>query len=210
MKQECRDPYQYNSIVKAIATGSSRMSEICSKTGLDTGLTTSYLHKLMSFGIVKKEIPFGTDSSRKTIYALEDSMFRFWYRFIPDNLATINRGLTDVAYKKVAPQITSFMCGVFEEICKQYLWELNRQGIAAITFTDLGRWWGNDPKTSAKPKLTFWVQLTIKLPFSANVNGLTKMLTLAFLIRLLKEVGCSILPMFIFIYSQKQASPKAV
>ncbi len=99
IKQECRDPAQYNSIIKAIATGSTRMSEICSKTGLDTGLATSYLHKLMSLGIVKKEMPFGTDSSRKTIYALEDSMFRFWYRFIPDNLAAINRGLTDIAYK---------------------------------------------------------------------------------------------------------------
>lgn len=150
IKQECRDPAQYNSIIKAIATGSSRMSEICSKTGLDTGLTTSYLHKLMSLGIVKKEMPFGTDSSRKTIYALEDSMFRFWYRFIPDNLATINRGLTDVVYKKIDPQITSFMGGVFEEICKQYLWELNRQGKAAITFTDLGRWWGNDPKNKCE------------------------------------------------------------
>lgn len=153
IKQECRDPAQYNSIIKAIATGSSRMSEICSKTGLDTGLTTSYLHKLMSLGIVKKEMPFGTDSSRKTIYVLEDSMFRFWYRFIPDNLATINRGLTDVVYKKIAPQITSFMGGVFEEICKQYLWELNRQGKAAITFTDLGRWWGNDPKNKCETEI---------------------------------------------------------
>ncbi|KJS21598.1 MAG: ATPase [Clostridiaceae bacterium BRH_c20a] len=153
IKQECRDPAQYNSIIKAIATGSSRMSEICSKTGLDTGLTTSYLHKLMSLGIVKKEMPFGTDSSRKTIYALEDSMFRFWYRFIPDNLATINRGLTDVVYKKIAPQITSFMGGVFEEISKQYLWELNRQGKAAVTFTDLGRWWGNDPKNKCEAEV---------------------------------------------------------
>lgn len=153
IKQECRDPAQYNSIIKAIATGSSRMSEICSKTGLDTGLTTSYLNKLMSLGIVKKEMPFGTDSSRKTIYVLEDSMFRFWYRFIPDNLATINRGLTDIVYKKIAPQITSFMGGVFEEICKQYLWELNRQGKAAITFTNLGRWWGNDPKNKCETEI---------------------------------------------------------
>lgn len=153
IKQECRDPAQYNSIIKAIATGSSRMSEICSKTGLDTGLTTSYLNKLMSLGIVKKEMPFGTDSSRKTIYALEDSMFRFWYRFIPDNLATINRGLTDIVYKKIAPQITSFMGGVFEEICKQYLWELNRQGKAVVTFTDLGRWWGNDPKNKCEAEI---------------------------------------------------------
>ena len=153
IKQECRDPAQYNSIIKAIATGSSRMSEICSKTGLDTGLATSYLNKLMSLGIVKKEMPFGIESSRKTIYVLEDSMFRFWYRFIPDNMAAINRRLSDVAYLKIAPQITSFMGAVFEEICKQYLWELNKKGKAAITFTNLGRWWGNDPKNKCETEI---------------------------------------------------------
>ena len=73
-------------------------------------------------------------------------MFRFWYRFIPDNIAAINRGFSDTVYQKIAPQLNAFMGRVFEEICKQYLWELNRRGKAAIPFTDLGRWWGNDAK----------------------------------------------------------------
>ncbi len=153
IKQECRDPAHYNSIIRAIATGSSRMSEICSKTGLDTGHTASYLNKLISLGIVKKEIPLGTTSTRKTIYSLDDSMFRFWYRFIPDNLALINRGFTDIAYEKIDPQITSFMGGVFEEICKQYLWHLNSQGKVPVSFTDLGRWWGNDPKRKCEAEI---------------------------------------------------------
>lgn len=153
IKQECRDPAQYNSIVKAIATGASRMSEICSKTDIDTALATSYLNKLISLGIVKKEKPFGTNNSRKAIYLLEDSMFRFWYRFIPDNIAAINRGLTDAVYQKIAPGIPAFMGGVFEEICKQYLWELNRQGKAAIPFIDLGRWWGNDPRNKCEAEI---------------------------------------------------------
>jgi hypothetical protein len=45
------------------------------------------------------------------------------------------------------------MGGVFEEICKQYLWELNRQGKAAISFTDLGRRWGNDPKNKCEAEV---------------------------------------------------------
>ncbi len=153
IKQECRDPAQYNSIIRAIATGSSRMSEICSKTDIDTALATSYLNRLISLGIVKKETPFNKNNSRKAIYVLEDSMFRFWYRFIPDNTASINRGLSDLVYQKIAPQISTFMGGVFEEICKQYLWELNRQGKATVTFTDLGRWWGNDSKNKREAEI---------------------------------------------------------
>lgn len=45
------------------------------------------------------------------------------------------------------------MGSIFKEICKQYLWELNRQGKAAITFTDLGRWWGNDPKNKCETEI---------------------------------------------------------
>lgn len=153
IKQECRDPAQYNSIIRAIATGASRLSDICKKTDLDTSLATSYLTKLMSLGIIKKEKPFGTAGMRKTIYVLEDSMFRFWYRFIPDNMAAINRGLTDTAYQKIAPQIPAFMGGVFEEICKQYLWELNKRGKAEIPFLDLGRWWGNDSKRKCETEI---------------------------------------------------------
>ena len=42
---------------------------------------------------------------------------------------------------------------VFEEICKQYLWEINRKGQAAIPFTSLGRWWGNDPKQKSQTEI---------------------------------------------------------
>lgn len=145
VKQECREPAQYNSIIKAIATGSSRLSEICSKTDLDSGLCSSYLSTLISIGIVKKARPFGEKATRKTIYAVEDSMFRFWYRFVPANSALINKGLSDNVYRKIEPQIPAFMGFVFEDICKQYLWKLNIEGTAPIEFTDLGRWWGNDP-----------------------------------------------------------------
>lgn len=153
IKQECRDPAQYNSIIRAIATGASRLSEICTKTELDTAHATSYLNKLISLGIIKKEKPFGAGNTRKTIYLLEDSMFRFWYRFVPDNTASIQRGLTTIVYQKIAPQIPSFMGDVFEEICKQYLWELAARGEGTFSFLDLGRWWGNDPRHKSETEI---------------------------------------------------------
>jgi hypothetical protein len=61
--------------------------------------------------------------------------------------------MTDLAYKNIKEQLPSYMGAVFEEICKQYLWRLNKQGNAAITFTDLGRWWGNDPKNKCETEI---------------------------------------------------------
>ena len=45
------------------------------------------------------------------------------------------------------------MGGVFEEICKQYLWKLLLEGRCAVNFSDIGRWWGTNPKTKAQEEI---------------------------------------------------------
>jgi len=153
IKQECRDASQYNSIIGAISGGASRLSEICSKTGLATSLAADYLVKLAGLGIVKKEAPFNAANLKKSVYMLEDSMFRFWHRFVGGNISAINRGLADIVYSAIEPQIPQFMGAVFEEICKQYLWKLNAEGRAPVPFTDLGRWWGSDPTEKSEAEI---------------------------------------------------------
>lgn len=146
IKQECREPMQYNAIIKSIATGATKMGEISVTSGLnDTSATSNYMSKLMLLGIVEKEFPYKSKNTKKTIYKLSDTMFQFWYRFVPANLALIERGAKDRVYQRVKTQITAYMGFVFEEICKQYLWKENLKGNLPIDFTDMGRWWGNDP-----------------------------------------------------------------
>lgn len=147
LKQEVREPAIYNAIIAAIATGYSKMSEISTKVGEDTSVCATYIKNLISLGIVKKEIPFGEDSTRKTIYSIEDNMFRFWYRFVPENTSIISRGATDIVYNRIKPHLSDYMGSIFEDICKQYLWSLLLTGKCAIDFTDIGRWWGTNPKT---------------------------------------------------------------
>jgi AAA+ ATPase superfamily predicted ATPase len=145
LKQEVREPTHYNAIIRAIATGSARSTEIAGKAGLETSAAAAYLKNLIALGIVRKETPMTEASSRKTIYVISDGMFRFWYRFVPDNAALIQTGMSDRLWRKVQPQIPAFMGGVFEEICKQWLWRENAAGRLPVSFVDLGRWWGNDP-----------------------------------------------------------------
>ena len=83
LKQEVREPALYNAIITAIAAGASRMAEISSKIGEETSICSSYLKNLISLGIVQKETPYGEKASRKSIYVIDDNMFRFWFRFVP-------------------------------------------------------------------------------------------------------------------------------
>ena len=80
-------------------------------------------------------------------------MFRFFYRFVPENNSIIARGADDLAYKRIEPHLSEYMGRVFEEICKQYLWKLLLTGRSPVEFTSLGRWWGNDPKTKSQTEI---------------------------------------------------------
>ena len=145
LKQEVREPATYTAIITAIANGASRMSEISSKVGEDTNVCSGYLKSLVALGIVKKETPYGEKASKKSIYSIGDNMFRFWYRFVPDNVSMISRGAADLVYQRIEPNLPDYMGKVFEEICKQYLWGLLLSGRSPVAFNSLGRWWGNDP-----------------------------------------------------------------
>lgn len=62
-------------------------------------------------------------------------------------------GATELAYKRIEPELSSYMGGVFEEICKQYLWKLLLDGKCAVNFNDIGRWWGANPKTKFQEEI---------------------------------------------------------
>lgn len=153
LKQEVREPAIYTAIITAIATGSSRMSEISSKVGEDTNVCAAYLKNLVALGIVRKETPYGEKVSRKSIYSIEDHMFRFWYRFVLENNSLIARGATGLAYSRIKPYLTDYMGKVFEDICTQYLWKLLLTDRSPVQFSSLGRWWGNDPRTRSQTEI---------------------------------------------------------
>lgn len=65
----------------------------------------------------------------------------------------IARGAADLAYKRIEPHLSDYMGKVFEEICKQYLWQLLLSGECPVEFSSLGRWWGNDPKEKRQAEI---------------------------------------------------------
>jgi len=153
LKQEVREPALYNAIITSIAGGASRLSEISNKVGVETNICSAYLKSLLTLGLVRKETPYGEKASRKSIYVIEDNMFRFWYRFVPENSSIISRGAAELAYKRIEPNLPDYMGKVFEEICAQYLWRQLLIGQLPVQFSALGRWWGNDPEEKKQAEI---------------------------------------------------------
>ncbi len=142
LKQEVREPGVYTAIISAIAGGANKMAEISEQVGEDTNVCATYLKTLIELGIVKKEAPYGEDTTRKFVYSVSDFLFRFWHRFVPENASLIARGAADLVYQKIKPEWNEYMQEVFWEICRQYLWQKRLSDTCPIPFDSLGRWWG--------------------------------------------------------------------
>ena len=126
------------------------MSEISGKVGEETSVCATYMKNLIALGIIKKEAPYGEKGARKSIYSVEDNMFKFWYRFVPENNSLISRGAVEPAMNRIKPALSDYMGAIFEEICKQYLWKRLIDGTCAVNFSDIGRYWGSDPQTKSQ------------------------------------------------------------
>ena len=122
LKQELREPAVYNSIIRAIAEGASRMNDISTKTGIETGPCAKYVKTLIDLGIIKKETPITEKPGKKTIYFLTDNFFRFWYRFVPQNIAAIHSERIEKVYPYAVKQyLSDYMGLIFEKMCQEYL-----------------------------------------------------------------------------------------
>jgi len=152
MKQDLHEPRTYNSIIAAIAGGRTRLSEISDAVGIESGPLTGYIDNLISIGIVKKERPIMSDSNKKTIYLIADNFFRFWFRFVPQNMAGIVSGNMPVIFESaVLKHLPEYMKLVFEDICKEFL-ITNCNGLP-FTISNIGQWWGADPVSKAKVRI---------------------------------------------------------
>ena len=154
LKQEFKEPALYQSIITAIASGASQMKDIKNKVGEESSTVATYMKSLLDTGIVKKEIPaMDKPGSRKTIYRLEDGMFRFWYRFVYPNVSLVSLDKGDIVYSRIEPQITSFMGEVFEKLCIEYMWSIYAR--LPFAFQNICRWWGNNPDLKSQAEIDF-------------------------------------------------------
>lgn len=158
MKQELREPGNYNAVIEALAYGANRISELTGKTHMDTTMVTYCLKSLISLGIVEKEAAVTEENNRKkTYYTITDQMFRFWYRFVPNGAEMILMKQGSAYYEEaVKPQLSDYMGKVYEIMCRSYLMQVTSRTKKPFQILKTGRWWGSNPKLKRRRKLTLW------------------------------------------------------
>ena len=102
------------------------------------------MKSLGAVGIISKITPMtGKDNNRQSVYEVTDSMYRFWYSFVPGARAAIEMNRGEVYYKKnVKDKIHSFMGKVFEDMCRYYTLSQGLDGKLNCLVANVGGWWG--------------------------------------------------------------------
>lgn len=152
LKQELREPSTYNAIITAIASGKTKLSEISSTVGIETGLCTKYIANLITLGVIKRETPITSPASKRPLYLIEDQFFRFWFSFVPRNMSAILSGRMEQNYAvTVENRLADYMGLTFEKICRDYI--LYHDNHLPFPIDQIGQWWGGHPKTHKQAQI---------------------------------------------------------
>lgn len=155
MKQEMKEPANYNAIIEAIAKGATKLNEISTKVRQETSNISAFLKALIALGLVEKECAVTEeDNKKKTSYRLLDQMFRFWYRYVPQCFFLISSGKAERAYDKIIlPDLQNYMGVTFEKMCMQHMQWMDQEDRLPCEIMALGRWWGTNPELKRQEEI---------------------------------------------------------
>lgn len=146
MKQEFREPANYNAILQAIASGAVTLNEIVQFTHLESSLVSKYLTVLQELDFIDRVIPFGANplKSKKSQYCINENFINFWYRYIFSVRTEIERGNGEIYFELTLENLNSFIGHAFEEITRQFLRRQNAEKQLPFVAKSFGKWWGKD------------------------------------------------------------------
>lgn len=135
------------SILASIGSESKKLQEICDNTGLTPSAAGSLLSSLASHGLVNRIIPVTEDQgSRRTLYEISDSIFRFWYTYVYPYQSDIEIGNGRSVFEDhVVPALDDCIKNTFETICRDFLALEQEMGTAPFDMEQIGMWWGQHP-----------------------------------------------------------------
>lgn len=158
LHQELRETPIYNSIIEAVALGNTKLNDISQKSLVeDTSKTSVYLKNLIELGIVDREFSVDAKTKEKAnsnrgIYRLTDNFFRFWYAFGFANFSQLEDGDVDGVYEYVVkPALHEFASFAFEDVCREFVREMQKKNELPFRYSKMGRWFG---KTTVRDEKT--------------------------------------------------------
>lgn len=179
LQREVPDVGTYFALIRAIAGGAHRPSEISRDFGLKQTSLGKYLKTLIDLDVLERQVPVtegNPDKSKKSLYRINDNFLQFWFRFVLPNLSYLETGRTAAVEKRIREHfIDGHVAYVYEDACRERLWDLADSGELGFVPERVGRWWSGSDEIdvvglSASEGRAVWGECKFwKDPVGANV-----------------------------------------
>lgn len=145
LREELREPRMYAALLRALAEGTHRVTEITTAAGFsDRATTTRYLDTLRSRGLIERRLPVGVRRAGQKwgTWHLADPYLRFWGRWILPHVSQIEFGEVEgLIQETLRPNWDRFVGGVWEELARQHVYRLAADRVLPFWPEEVGAWW---------------------------------------------------------------------
>ena len=146
LEKEVQDVGSYFSIIKTIASGKEKPSEIAAALEIKSTNLPKYLNVLIDLDILEREVPVtesNPEKSKMGLYKIKDNYIKFWFKFIYPYRSYIETGHTGFVTDKIKESfIKNHVAFVYEDICRsEFMNDLIANNTWSFVPQKIGRWW---------------------------------------------------------------------
>lgn len=146
LEKEVKELVSYFSIMKNIAVGNHKVSQLAGILEMPSNALSPYLKTLMDLDLVEKRIPVTEkqpEKSRKGLYFVNDHFIEFWFRFVYAYKGELELENTEYVLGKIKKSfIDKHVSFVYEDICRELLALLCSEGKINFIPSKIGSYWG--------------------------------------------------------------------
>lgn len=147
LQKEVSEIGSYFSLIKAIAMGNRKLSDIAACLGAKQTSLTKYLKVLTDLDLIEREVPVtepAPEKSKSGLYRITDNFIAFWFKFVYPYRAYLEKGETEYVLSQIKKGfVQNFVSFVYEDVCRDKMWELSAANVWDFRFDKVGRYWGS-------------------------------------------------------------------
>ena len=143
LHDEISTPNTCWSILNALGSGTTRISELGTKLNLPANQLTRYIDLLKDLFLVNRTVPVlekNPAKSKKGIYKVTDPFLRLWFGCIYPYESFLEFEQPDLVMKKINNLITNHISGCFEDICRDFV----KENMLEFNCVKVGRQWSKN------------------------------------------------------------------
>jgi hypothetical protein len=138
---DIRETAQAASVLALIGQGCNRISEIAARIEKPVTSLTRPLSRLLDLGLIRRDQPFkvSQQSSKKTLYRIDDPFLAFWFRYVEPNRSRLEAGKIQAVARGIEKDLPVHRGEIWEALVRR---SVPRLSIDGREWGAANRWWG--------------------------------------------------------------------